>query len=67
MLLPVIQDKNERSTRAEKRRVISDNQRRATHITFHNGQEGNTRWGRIIRKKESSDAFSGKHHVVVWL
>lgn len=31
-------------------------------FTFHNGQEGNIRWGRIIRKKQSDDAFRGKHH-----
>jgi hypothetical protein len=63
MLLPVIQDKNERSTQTKKKRLISGNQRRATYITFHNGQEGNTRWVRIIRKK-SGDSFRGKHHVV---
>jgi hypothetical protein len=64
MLLPVIQDKNERSTLTEKRFLISGDQRRATYITFHNGQEGNIRWGRIIRKKQSGDAFRGEHHVV---
>ncbi|RJT18820.1 hypothetical protein D6029_19695 [Buttiauxella izardii] len=64
MLLPVIQDKNERSTQTEKRRLISGNQRRATYLSFYNGQEGNTRLGIIIRKKHSADAFRVKDHAL---